>query len=83
MVHTIYDILIIVMLIISALIVISIFMQPSRQDGAADAFTGSSGDLFEQHKPRGFEAAIQRFTWVLVSLWMIIGFALVVLSGRQ
>ena len=33
----IYDILIVIMLIVSVLTIVSIFMQPSKQDGAADA----------------------------------------------
>lgn len=34
----IYDVLLVIMLVISAILVISILMQPSKQDGAADAF---------------------------------------------
>ena len=34
----IYDILLVAMLVVSAFIIVAIFMQPSKQDGAADAF---------------------------------------------
>ena len=42
----IYDILLVAMLVVSAFIIIAIFMQPSKQDGAADAFSGGTGELF-------------------------------------
>ena len=78
----IYDILLVVLLIISVVLVISIMMQPSKQDGAADAFSGGTGELFERRKARGFEAIMQRFTAVMIGLWLVVGFALVVLSTR-
>lgn len=78
----IYDILIVIMLIVSVLIIVSIFMQPSKQDGAADAFSGGSGELFERRKARGFEAIMQRFTAIMIGLWLVIGFVLVVLSTK-
>ncbi|PCS00909.1 preprotein translocase subunit SecG [Lactococcus fujiensis] len=78
----IYDALIVIMLIVSVLIVVSIFMQPSKQDGAADAFSGGTGELFERRKARGFEAIMQRFTAIMIGLWLVIGFVLVVLSTK-
>ena len=78
----IYDILIVIMLIVSVLIIVSIFMQPSKQDGAADAFSGGSGELFERRKARGFEAIRKRFTAIMIGLWLVIGFVLVVLSTK-
>ena len=44
----IYDILLVAMLVVSAFIIVAIFMQPSKQDGAADAFSGGTGELFER-----------------------------------
>ena len=41
---------------------------------------GSEG--FERRKARGFEAVMQRFTAIMIGLWLVIGFALVVLSTR-
>jgi preprotein translocase subunit SecG len=81
---TIYDILIVLLLIVSFIILIAILLQPSRQDGSAGLFSGSGGsdDLFERHKARGFEAVMQRFTAVMVAIWMLIGFALVILSTK-
>lgn len=71
------------MLVVSAFIIVAIFMQPSKQDGAADAFSGGTGELFETPcKARGFEAVMQRFTAIMIGLWLVIGFALVVLSTR-
>ncbi|EKF50822.1 preprotein translocase subunit SecG [Lactococcus garvieae] len=78
----IYDVLLVAMLVISAILVISILMQPSKQDGAADAFSGGSGELFERRKARGFEAVMQRFTAITIGIWLVLGFILVVLSTK-
>lgn len=78
----IYDVLLVIMLVISAILVISIMMQPSKQDGAADAFSGGSGELFERRKARGFEAVMQRFTGITIGIWLVLGFILVVLSTK-
>ena len=78
----IYDILLVAMLVVSAFIIVAIFMQPSKQDGAADAFSGGTCELFDRRKARGFEAVMQRFTAIMIGLWLVIGFALVVLSTR-
>ncbi|MBB5887537.1 preprotein translocase subunit SecG [Lactovum miscens] len=81
---SIYNALLVVLLVLSFIIVIAILLQPSRQDGTAGLFSGSTGsdDLFERHKARGFEAIMQRFTATMIALWMLIGFALVVLSSN-
>lgn len=78
----IYDVLIVLLLILSVVIIVSIMIQPSKQDGATDAFSGGSGELFERKKARGFEKVMQSFTAVVIGLWLLVGFALVVLSAR-
>ena len=78
----IYDILLVAMLVVSAFIIVAIFMQPSKQDGAADAFSGGTGELFERRKARGFEVMMLRYIAIMIGLWLVIGFALVVLSTR-
>jgi preprotein translocase subunit SecG len=82
--RTIYDALIAILIILSIIIVIAILLQPSREDGSAGLFSGSSGsdDLFERHKARGFEAVMQRFTAIMVALWMLVGVALMILSSK-
>lgn len=80
---TLYNILIIILLVISFIILIAILLQPSRQDGTAGLFSGGgSDDLFERHKARGFEAVMQRFTAVMIGLWMLVAFGLVILSAH-
>lgn len=80
---TLYKALIVVLLVLSVIIVLAILLQPSRQDGSAGLFTsGGSDDLFERHKARGFEAVMQRFTAVIIGLWLLVGFALVILSTK-
>ena len=78
----IYDILLVAMLVVSAFIIIAIFMQPSKQDGAADAFSGGTGELFERRKARGFEAVMQRMTGIMIFFWLLIALVLAVLSSK-
>jgi len=83
MLHSIYNLLIVLMIILSVIIVLAIMIQPSRTDGTAGLFTGGgSDDLFERHKARGFEAVMQTFTAVVIGIWLFIGFLLVVLSSK-
>ncbi|GFH42685.1 preprotein translocase subunit SecG [Lactococcus hodotermopsidis] len=77
-----YNLLIYVLIALSVVLVISIMIQPSKQDGGVSAFTGGGDELFERRKARGFEAVMQRFTGVMIAIWLAVGFALVVLSTR-
>lgn len=77
-----YNFLLGAMLVITVLIVISIMMQPSKQNSAASAFTGGADDLFGKQKARGFEAVMQRTTAILGAAWMIIGIVLAILSSK-
>jgi preprotein translocase subunit SecG len=79
-VEALYNALIVVLVILSVILIISIMMQPSKQEGG-NIFSGGEGDLFERRKARGFEAVMQRFTGVMIGVWMLVGFALVILSS--
>ena len=59
-----------ILLVLSVLIIIAIFMQPS------------SNDLFERSKARGFEAVMQRLTAIMIFFWLLIAMILMVLSSR-
>ena len=69
-------------IVLSIVLIIAILMQPSKQNSAASAFSGGADQLFGKQKARGFEAVMQRFTGVMIGLWLLVGFALVVLSTR-
>ena len=53
-----YNILLTAVIVISILMVITIMMQPSKQNSAASAFTGGADQLFGKQKARGFEAVM-------------------------
>ena len=65
-----YNLILTLVIILSVLIVITVMMQPSKQNSAASAFTGGADKLFGKQK-RGFEAVMQRSTAVLGAIWMI------------
>lgn len=75
-----YDFILGLVIVLSILIVISVMMQPSKQNSAASAFTGGADNLFGKQKARGFEAVMQRATAVLGAIWMIALFVLMYLS---
>ena len=62
--------LITILLVLSVLIVIAIFMQPTKNQ-SSNVFDASSNDLFERSKARGFEAVMQRLTGVMIFLWLL------------
>ena len=62
-----YNLLLTILLVLSVVIVIAIFMQPTKNQ-SSNVFDASSGDLFERSKARGFEAVMQRLTGILVFL---------------
>lgn len=77
-----YSILLTLVIILSVLIVITVMMQPSKQNSAASAFTGGADKLFGKQKARGFEAVMQRSTAILGAVWMILLFALALYSSK-
>ncbi|GEP75314.1 preprotein translocase subunit SecG [Weissella thailandensis] len=77
-----YDTLLTAMIVVGALIIIAVMMQPSKQQDALSALSGGGGDLFATQKARGFVAVMQRITAVLAAIWFILGLALVYLSSH-
>lgn len=70
-----------ILLVLSVLIIIAIFMQPTKNQ-SRNVFDASSNDLFERSKARGFEAVMQRLTGVMIFFWLLIAMILMVLSSR-
>ena len=67
-----YDLLLTLLLVMSAIIVI-----------ASNVFDGGGSEaLFERSKPRGFEAFMQRFTGIMVFLWIVDAIVLSILSSK-
>ena len=60
-----YDLLLTLLLVMSAIIVIAVFMQPQKNPSSNVFDGGGSEALFERSKPRGFEAFMQRFTGIM------------------
>ena len=74
-----YDLLLTLLLVMSAIIVIAVFMQPQKNPSSNG---GGSEALFERSKPRGFEAFMQRFTGIMVFLWIVDAIVLSILSSK-
>ena len=77
-----YNTLLAILLILSVLLIIAIFMQPQKNPGSNVFDNSGSEALFERSKARGFEAFMQRFTAILIFLWMADALILAVLSSR-
>lgn len=76
-----YNLLLTLLLALGAVVVIVIFMQPTKNQ-SSNVFDASSGALFERVKARGFEAVMQRVTAVLVFLFLLVALILQLLSSR-
>lgn len=77
-----YSLLLTILLVLSAFIVIAIFMQPQKNPSSNVFDNSGSEALFERTKARGFEAFMQRFTAILVFFWLVIALVLVILSSK-
>lgn len=77
-----YDFILGVVIVLSFIIILTIMMQPSKQNSAASAFTGGADQLFGKQKARGFEAVMQRSTAILGSVWILLLFLLSFLSSK-
>lgn len=77
-----YNLLLTSLLVLSAFLVIAIFMQPQKNPSSNVFDSSGSEALFERTKARGFEAFMQRLTGVLVFFWLAIALALAVLSSK-
>ena len=77
-----YKLLLTLLLILSAVIIIAVFMQPQKNPSSNVFDSSGSEALFERTKSRGFEAFMQRLTAILVFFWLAIALALVVLSSK-
>ena len=76
-----YNLLLMILLILSVIIGIAIFMQTTKNQ-SSNVFDASAGDLFERSKARGFEAVMQNLTGLLVFFWLAVALALTILSSR-
>ena len=77
-----YKLLLTLLLILSAVIIIAVFMQPQKNPSSNVFDSSGSEALYERTKARGFEAFMQRLTAILVFFWLAIALALVVLSSK-
>lgn len=77
-----YSFLLTILLVLSAILVIAVFMQPQKNPSSNVFDNSGSEALFERSKARGFEAFMQRLTAVLVFFWLAIALALAVLSSQ-
>ena len=71
-----------ILLVLSVLIIIAIFMQPTKNQ-SSNVFDASSNDLFERSKARGFEAVMQRLTAIMIFFWLLIAMILMVLYIKK
>ena len=70
------------LIVVGFMLIVTVMMQPSKQQDALSALSSGAGDLFAERKSRGFEAVMRRATSVLGALWFIIGFALMYVSAH-
>lgn len=77
-----YNILLTALLVMSVILIIAIFMQPQKNPSSNVFDSSGSEALFERTKARGFEAFMERFTGVLIFLWLLDALVLAILSSK-
>ena len=77
-----YNLLLTILLVLSVVIVIAIFMQPTKNQIQQMYLMPAQVICLKRSKARGFEAVMQRLTGILVFFWLAIALALTVLSSR-
>ncbi|MDN6900317.1 preprotein translocase subunit SecG [Oenococcus sicerae] len=68
------------MIILGIILVISIMMQPSKQQDALSALSGGGSDLFQTQKSRGFESVMKHATAIMGVIWLLLGLLLMILQ---
>ncbi|MBS4750283.1 preprotein translocase subunit SecG [Granulicatella sp. zg-ZJ] len=76
-----YSLLSVLLIILSIIIIIAVVMQPTKTN-AANSLSGGAEELFVRRKARGFEAFMQRATFVLLSVFFIITFIMMYLTSK-
>ena len=61
----------VLLLIVSVLLIVVVLLQSSKDD-INDAFSGSKSELFKNQKSRGLEAVLQKATWVLGIIFIVL-----------
>ena len=61
----------VLLLIVSVLLIVVVLLQSSKDD-INDAFSGSKSELFKNQKSRGLEAVLQKTTWVLGIVFIVL-----------
>lgn len=76
-----YNILMNILFGLCVLIILAVVMQPSKSN-AANSLSGGSEELFARRKARGFEAFMQRVTYVLLAAFFIVTTILMYLTYK-
>lgn len=74
--QNVYDILLTAILIVSALTILVITLQPAKTMNASDAFIGGGAQLFGKQKVRGFEAFLRKMTMYLGTIFFVLAIIL-------
>jgi preprotein translocase subunit SecG len=61
----------VLLLIVSVFLIVVVLMQSSKDD-ISDAFSGNKSELFKNQKSRGLEAVLQKATWVLGIVFIVL-----------
>lgn len=77
-----YNILLTALLVLSVILIIAIFMQPQKNPSSNVFDSSGSEALFERTKARGFEAFMERFTAIMIFLWLLDALVLAILSSK-
>lgn len=76
-----YSLVLSVLIAISIVLILVVLMQPTKTN-AANSLSGGAEELFVRRKSRGFEAFLQRVTFILLIVFFVLAIALMYLTNK-
>lgn len=76
-----YSLVLSILMAVSVLLILVVLMQPTKTN-AASSLSGGAEELFVRRKSRGFEAFLQRVTFILLIIFFVLAVVLMYLTNK-
>lgn len=77
-----YNVLMVIMAIVSVVLILSVLLQEGNSDGLSGSIAGGAEQLFGEKRGRGYQGMLEKITCVSGVLFMVLSLVLVVLAGK-
>lgn len=77
-----YNVLMVIMAIVSVVLILSVLLQEGNSDGLSGSIAGGAEQLFGEKRGRGYQGMLEKITCVSAVLFIVLSLVLVVLAGK-